>query len=406
MKKRSIFLLLAALVCMAPAAVFAENGDVIGHIYSTDIAAYIGKVPIDSYNIGGKTVIIAEDLDASGYGHSYEYDDDARLLNIRAYFSEPWGEYAEIPRGKTGKILGEVYATDIQVTYNGIPVTGYNIGGRTAICIEELGDLAGSPHEAYGYSKYLARHVWDEENRSISLHSFTSNREDIMGLNLSRAKYTFSDNVLRVVPDDTVVHSSIEVSMEGVPLENDAAYESGYATHWFSEDFGDAKYVLSPLYLQTGDTVTEIGSVVTVRNRSLYSDPPGEIYEDTHMHIDDPESVLALAKSVRTPMKSYEEAMAELTEAYTEVKRLELPEYTVLHLKDEAGTDLVYALKKTGGCLLIDRYGDDYIKERTVDILPGDEPHQSVTTFYPFADPHGKPVTMHGIHDLSSLCFD
>jgi len=406
MEKRCFSLLLMALLCIVPTAVFSENGDIIGHIYSTDISAYIGKVPIDSYNIGGKTVIIAEDLNASGYCHSYEYDDEARLLNIRASFYEPWGEYAEIPRGKPGKILGDVYATDIQVLYNGIPVTGYNIGGRTAICIEELGELTGSPHEAYGYSKYLVKHAWDEEERTIRLMPFTTNLEEIMGLNLSRAKYTFADNVLRVIPDDTVVHSSIAASVEGLPSENNAAYETGYATHWFSEAFGDAKYRMAPLYLKAGDSTTEIGSVVTVKSSSLYSHPPKEIYENIYMHIDNPEAVLALAKGVRTPMKGYEEAVSELTETYTEVKRLELPEYTVLHIKDETGTDFVYAVKKTGGCLLLDRYGDDYHKDRIVDILPGDEPHQSVTTLYPFADPHGKSVTMHGVHDLSSLCFD
>lgn len=388
MKKSVVIIVSLLLLLSALPGAYAVGGDAVGYIYSTDIVAYIGAVPIDSYNIGGKTVIIAEDLGAGGYAHNYEYDDEARLLNIRSNFYEPWGEYAEIPRGKTGKVVGTVYETDIRVLYNNIPVTGYNIGGRTALCIEELGELAGSSHEAYGYSKYLARYEWNEAERTIRLHTFTTNREEIMGLNLSRASYEFSDNVLSVIPDETVVHSGITSSLE------------------FSEAFGEAKYSMAPLYLKAGEEKTAIGTVVTVQGISLFSDPPQEVYENTYMHIDDPKRVLELAKAMRPPAKGYEEALTELTTAYEEVKRLALSDYTVLHLKDEQGTDLIYALKKTGGCLLIDRYGDDYSENRIVDILPGDEPHQSITTLYPFADPHGKAVTMHGIHDLDALCFD
>ncbi len=399
MKKQILSAILAAITLCTPVVTSADNSGVIGHIYSTDILAYVGKVPIDSYNIGGKTVIIAEDLNASGYTHSCYYDDEKRLLTVRSHFYEPWGEIAEIPRGKTGKIVGDVYATDIQVTYNGIPVTGYNIGGRTAICIEEIGDLTDSPNAEYGFSKYYANATWDEANRTITLNTFTDNFDAIRGLNLSRVFYTFGDNVLTVHPDDTETWVSLRPSKGGAPLPQDESNEEGYYSYWFSEGFENQ--TVKPLYLKTGETVTEIGSVFTIPE-------PEMEFERTYMHIDDPKSVLALAKTVRTPTKTYEEALSYLAEHYTEVKRLELDDYIVFHMKDTDGADLFYAVKKTGGLLFLREYNDSYRKDRIVDIEHREDqgPAELSVTFYPFMDNHGKTVTMSEIFHLNEYSFE
>lgn len=399
MIKRILSCVLSAACLFTPVVISAEENGVIGHIYSTDISAYVGKCPIDSYNIGGKTVIIAEDLDASGYSHSYTYNDEKRLLSIRSGFSTPWGEFAEIPRGKTGAILGDVYETDIQVTYNGIPVTGYNIGGRTAICIEEIGELTGSPNAEYGFSKYYANHVWDEENRTITLHTFTDNFHEISGLVTSRVFYTFGDNVLTVHPDDTEVYASLAPSKNGVPLLKGDYHMDGYASYWFSEGFD--KQPIKPLYLKAGETVTEIGTVFTIPQPETES-------ERTYLHVDNPEEALKLVNSVRTPALSYEDAMAKLAAQYTEVKRIEMDGYTALHMKDEAGTDFIYAVKKTGGHLLIEKHDDSYRKDRIVDIVREDRytPDELHVTVYPYTDNHGKTVTMSSVHHLDNLKFD
>ena len=60
MKPTVWILLFALLFFTLPTQ--AANGDVIGSIYSTDILAYVNGRPIRSYNIGGKTVILVEDL--------------------------------------------------------------------------------------------------------------------------------------------------------------------------------------------------------------------------------------------------------------------------------------------------------------------------------------------------------
>ena len=56
---------------------YAKTGDVVGKIYSTDIKAYINGVWVDSYNIGGKTVVIIEDIT-----NQFAYADNIRTLVI------------------------------------------------------------------------------------------------------------------------------------------------------------------------------------------------------------------------------------------------------------------------------------------------------------------------------------
>ena len=59
---------------------YAANGDVAGYIYSTDIVAYIDGMAIPSYNIGGKTVVIAEEL--VNYGFNVIWNNETRRLNL------------------------------------------------------------------------------------------------------------------------------------------------------------------------------------------------------------------------------------------------------------------------------------------------------------------------------------
>lgn len=372
------------LLFSGTAAVSADDG-IAGHIYSTDILAYVNGQPIDSYNIGGKTVIIAEDLGDGNYGYTYNYNDEERLLTVESYFSMPWQDHEEIPRGQTGQILGDVYKTDIKVMYNGMEVTGYNIGGRTAVCIEEIGDITGSPHAAYGYSKYLANFVWNPEEKTVSLNSYCDNSNEMLGFNmLSRVAFTFSDNVLYARSDDDSTHSYIYPSVNGIRQES----EEGTATLYYTEEFGDQKYVISPLYLDTGDSRTEIGTCVTVWDKDIEMDR-------TYLHINDPAAAIALAAGVKTPAKTYDEAMEFLTGKYELTDRIDNDDYTVLLMKDEEKNDLVYAIKKSGGCLLI----GNYTEGKTIGILFGEEQNELIVTVYPFAGPHGT-TTMHESHRL------
>ena len=62
MKKFLSIILSLAMVTTTETVAFAANGDVIGNIYSTDIRAYINGVEVESYNIGGRTAVVIEDI--------------------------------------------------------------------------------------------------------------------------------------------------------------------------------------------------------------------------------------------------------------------------------------------------------------------------------------------------------
>lgn len=147
----------ALTLTLAVPAAAEENkiGDVVGHTYYTDIAAQINGHPLRSYNIGGETAVVAEDL--REYGFSVVWDGEARTLTVeRDLEGEVTGDYQ--PQGQTqtvGAQAGDIYYTDIKTYVQGERVTSYAIGGETAIRFSELertGTLA-----------------WEEEERTASL---------------------------------------------------------------------------------------------------------------------------------------------------------------------------------------------------------------------------------------------
>lgn len=147
----------ALTLTLAVPAAAEENkiGDVVGHTYYTDIAAQINGHSLRSYNIGGETAVVAEDL--REYGFSVVWDGEARTLTVeRDLEGAVTGDYQ--PQGQTqtvGAQAGDIYYTDIKTYVQGERVTSYAIGGETAIRFSELertGTLA-----------------WEEEERTASL---------------------------------------------------------------------------------------------------------------------------------------------------------------------------------------------------------------------------------------------
>ncbi|MEA4846510.1 MAG: hypothetical protein VB106_04665 [Clostridiaceae bacterium] len=101
MKKTTVLLFILALltaVLVTAAAKPLKIGDVIGKIYYTDIKTYIDGKPIDSVNIGGRTMISAEDLQYMGY--LVEWNDTTRTLNITSNASYNISGKVIIPDGK------------------------------------------------------------------------------------------------------------------------------------------------------------------------------------------------------------------------------------------------------------------------------------------------------------------
>ena len=176
MKKIITILLLLTLLFTTHA--YAKSGDIAGYIYSTDIVAYIDGMAVPSYNIGGKTVVIAEELDAYGFDVIWNEED----REICVYTKEmPENKPSYIPKKSkiSGKVAGTIYETDIKAYTNGMITESYNIGGRTALVIEDMASMDddakrmsrdSNPHRIIGYSVSLMNFVWDEENRTISLN--------------------------------------------------------------------------------------------------------------------------------------------------------------------------------------------------------------------------------------------
>ncbi len=177
MKKITVFALFATIL-LASVTAYAKPGDIAGKIYSTDIVAYIDEMAVPSFNIGGKTVVIAEELEP--YGFEVIWNGDKRTLDVNTKaMPESIPQYTPQKAAVSGRVVGDIYETDIVAYVNGMWVESYNIGGRTALVIEDMGsedDEAkrmsrdGNPHRNIGYSVSLMKYKWNSEERSISLY--------------------------------------------------------------------------------------------------------------------------------------------------------------------------------------------------------------------------------------------
>ncbi len=320
--------LIVMLLVIFGMGVFAEGAEygVVGHIFSTDILTFVNQKPIDGYNIGGRTVVIAEDLD--GYGFNVEYNDDIRTLKVYSQFNRGSNNPAPIARGKVGQILGNVYKTDIRTYYNGILIEGYNIGGRTAVCLEDLGDTVNSANVAFGYSDYLGRSIWDADNRTISFESYQKNEASILGV--PKVYHRFKDNVIYTFSDEVQNWSEF----------SDRVEEEYTGKYTYSPGMGASRYTLKPLYFDYHGEQIVIGTVVQNPNNPYY---------DALMHIENPALVIEMIKTYKAPQKTHDEAKAYFSENYRILKEIENDNYTVLMAENDTdGFVLVYINKQAG----------------------------------------------------------
>jgi len=138
---------------------FAASGDVVGKIYSTDIKASINGVWVDSYNIGGKTVVVVEDIT-----NQFRYTDALRTLIIDDLAPELLVKGKNAGNEKSGKVIGNIYETDIKTYFRGKELTSYSLNGKMAIVIEELG-------ADNTFSDIGGKFIWNPNNRTIVLES-------------------------------------------------------------------------------------------------------------------------------------------------------------------------------------------------------------------------------------------
>ena len=139
MFKKLISIMLVILMVASTVAIAAKPGDVAGSYYYTDIKTYLRGQLLDSYNVGGKTVIVAEAL--KDYGFSVGWDGNARQLTVQDNKGQAKSTAIGATVGTVGAVAGTYYHTDIVTVFNGIKVESYNLGGITVIPANALKDL-------------------------------------------------------------------------------------------------------------------------------------------------------------------------------------------------------------------------------------------------------------------------
>ena len=171
MKKFIIVISSIVAVLLLHTVAFAANGDVIGNIYSTDIRAYINGVQVESYNIGGRTAVVIEDI-LDEKTHQYGYDDNTRSLKLFSLNPKCLVEKTSKNNSKSGNVIGKIYETDIKTSIYDVVIPTYNIGGKTAVVIEELGQNGE-------FSPIGGRYIWNDTDRTISLEFLYQNHSDV-----------------------------------------------------------------------------------------------------------------------------------------------------------------------------------------------------------------------------------
>jgi hypothetical protein len=136
----AISAMLAGYGVIAPlqAEAAPQVGDVVGQVLATDIQAHVNGSTITSMNIDGLTAVVAEDL--RGYGFDVAWIPQRKEVTIAPVAGKPVRQAAVATREElpVGQKLGDVYYTDIRATYEGGVIRSYNIGGKTAIVLNDL----------------------------------------------------------------------------------------------------------------------------------------------------------------------------------------------------------------------------------------------------------------------------
>lgn len=151
----ALFILLTSAFALS---VTAKSGDIAGKYYSTDIVTTLNGAEIDAINIGGETLISAEDM--KFYGFSVNWYADKRELRISSLDHASNGIPPIVKKSNlpSGSVLGNYFETDIVTYLNNKVITAYNIGGRTYIHAEET--------RQHGFDA-----VWDGKNRTLTVTS-------------------------------------------------------------------------------------------------------------------------------------------------------------------------------------------------------------------------------------------
>lgn len=187
------------IVLLLGTTVQAKTGDVTGSIYSTDIQAIINCIEVPSYNIGGRTVIIVEDITKE-----YYYNDELRTLIIGGFTPDEMvggrNEYSGIP---VGRKIGNLYETDIKTYIRGVQLPCYSLNGKMAVAIEDLG-------VDNGFGVTGGKYIWKPNDKTIELefiYMFNNSIDKIMSE--KHVNMLIDDNYSATFISEPIMHGSI-----------------------------------------------------------------------------------------------------------------------------------------------------------------------------------------------------
>lgn len=141
---KKVFALALSLALTAGLTVNVHAAEeVIGHALYTDIVAEIDGHPIASYNVGGRTAVMVQDL--NWYGFYVYWNEAARAVYVWPESIRPGGVSVETPEyvpqppeGKVGDAAYPIYASDIKVYVAGEETESFNIGGHVMVYLSDL----------------------------------------------------------------------------------------------------------------------------------------------------------------------------------------------------------------------------------------------------------------------------
>lgn len=199
----------------------AKSGDVAGTYYSTDIRTFLNGYEIDSINIGGQTLISAEDMHF--YGFNVDWYQENRELYIFNAFRAVNGEPPTVKKSNypSGTVLGNYYETDIVTYLDGKPITAFNIGGRTYIHAEQMSD--------WGHIV-----TWNETERTL----------DILSADRAGYAYTIPLSKGKPVSEEGIGSFSISYTQDGVFGTEDADHLNATLV------FSGVEYTISTAFYQ------------------------------------------------------------------------------------------------------------------------------------------------------------
>lgn len=299
----SLALALALTAGLTVNAYAAE--EIIGHALYTDIVTEIDGHPIASYNVGGRTAVMVQDL--NWYGFYVYWNEDARAVYVWPGSARPGGVSVETPdfvpqppEGKVGDAAYPIYASDIKVYVAGEEKESFNIGGHVMVYLSDL--------LPYGELN------WNEEEKLAQFQV----AEDPVKLAMDRLEENVYSPEHAALYNGTITyyeggHGTLAVVLEGGTMHGDSCSmlyvdRSGKQT-WIERQlpyypFGQEFY-LEPTEIafdQSGDQLTFITPV-----KEIYEDMSENIWGLTRCTFDTASGKIVSMEPLSHPLEQWEE---------------------------------------------------------------------------------------------------